>query len=296
MLKYIFFIFTFFVVLSGCSVENVVDQEQVNDEAEIQNYITQAKLANMLKTADGMYYSIKPSGVAKAAVANDLVAFNYKLYLLDGTLIDSTNAQAKQFKSIVYGVSPSIFFPIIKLMKEGDKGTFLLPSSLGFGPASVGNVPAYSTLRAEVEVISIRSETEQISDMKNLYGFRNPETTSSGMVFQKITESTSTTESTISTGKTVTVKYLGRLGYGTVKVEATTNRVVFDSKFGEGEFTFITGTSQVIKGFEEAILKLKLNEKAKIILPSSIAYGANGNATIPGYSPLYFEIEVVFVR
>jgi FKBP-type peptidyl-prolyl cis-trans isomerase len=296
MLKYIFFIFTFFVVLSGCSVENVVDQEQVNDEAEIQNYITQAKLVNMLKTADGMYYSIKPSGVAKSAVANDLVALNYKLYLLDGTLIDSTNAQAKQFKSIVYGVSPSIFFPIIKLMKEGDKGTFLLPSSLGFGPAAVGNVPAYSTLRAEVEVISIRSETEQISDMKNLYGFRNPETTSSGMVFQKITESTSTTETTISTGKSVTVKYLGRLGYGTVKVEATTNRVVFDSKFGEGEFTFITGTSQVIKGFEEAILKLKLNEKAKIILPSSIAYGANGNATIPGYSPLYFEIEVVFVR
>jgi FKBP-type peptidyl-prolyl cis-trans isomerase len=52
----------------------------------------------------------------------------------------------------------------------------------------------------------------------------------------------------------------------------------------------------VIKGFEEAVLKLKLNEKAKIILPSSLAYGANGNTTIPGYSPLYFEIEVVFVR
>jgi FKBP-type peptidyl-prolyl cis-trans isomerase len=130
--------------------------------------------------------------------------------------------------------------------------------------------------------------------MKNLYGFKTPEITSSGMVFEKTLEST--TETAISTGKTVTVKYLGRLGYGTVKVDATTNKLVFDSKFGEGEFTFITGTSQVIKGFEEAVLKLKLNEKAKVILPSSIAYGANGNATIPGYSPLYFEIEVVFVK
>jgi FKBP-type peptidyl-prolyl cis-trans isomerase len=294
MLKYIFFIFSFFVVLSSCSVENVADQEQNNDEADIQSYITQNKLANMLKTADGMYYSIKPSGGTKAAVANDLVTLSYKLYLLDGTLIDSTNAPAKQFKSIVYGVSQTIFTPIIQLMKEGDKGTFLLPSSLGFGSSSIGNVPAYSVLRAEVEVISIRTEAEQITEMKNLYGFKTPETTSSGMVFEKILEST--TETAISTGKTVTVKYLGRLGYGTVKVDATTNKLVFDSKFGEGEFTFITGTSQVIKGFEEAVLKLKLNEKAKVILPSSIAYGANGNATIPGYSPLYFEIEVVFVK
>ena len=294
MLKYIFFIFSFFVVLSSCSVENIAEQEQANDEAEIQNYITQAKLVNMLKTASGMYYTIKPSGVTKAAVANDLVTLNYKLYLLDGTLVDSTNAQAKQFKSIVYGVSSSIFSPIIQLMKEGDKGTFLLPSSLGFGPTSIGNVPAYSSLRAEVEVISIRSETEQITDMRNLYGFKKPEITSSGMVFEKTLEST--TEAAISTGKSVTVKYLGRLGYGTVKVDAITNKLVFDSKFGEGEFTFITGTSQVIKGFEEAVLKMRLNEKAKIILPSSIAYGANGNSTIPGYSPLYFEIEIVFVK
>lgn len=295
MFKYIFFIFSFFVVLSSCSVENVAEQEQLNDEAEIQNYITQAKLVNMLKTADGMYYSIKPSGVTKVAVANDLVTLSYKLYLLDGTLIDSTNAPAKQFKSIVYGVSQTIFTPIIQLMKEGDKGTFLLPSSLGFGSTSIGNVPANASLRAEVEVVSIRNETEQITDMKNLYGFKKPEMTSSGMVFEKTLESTTET-ALVSTGKTVTVKYLGRLGYGTVKVDATTNKLVFDSKFGEGQFAFITGTSQVIKGFEEAVLKMKLNEKAKIILPSSIAYGANGNATIPGYSPLYFEIEVVFVQ
>ncbi len=296
MLKYIFFIFSFFVVLSSCSVENIAEQEQAKDEAEIQNYITQTKLTNMLKSADGMYYSIRPSGVTKKAATSDLVTLNYKLYLLDGTLIDSTNASAKQFKSIVYGVSNSIFTSIVQLMKEGDKGTFLVPSSLAYGSSSFANVPAYSVLRAEAEVISIRTETEQISDMKTLYGFTKSETTSSGMVFQKLTDSTSTTEPTIGTAKTVTVKYLGRLGYGTVKTDATTNRLVFDSKFGEGEFTFITGTSQVIKGFEEAVMKLKLKEKAKIILPSSLAYGANGNAAIPGYSPLYFEIEIVFVK
>jgi FKBP-type peptidyl-prolyl cis-trans isomerase len=38
---------------------------------------------------------------------------------------------------------------------------------------------------------------------------------------------------------------------------------------------------------------MKVGEKAKAILPYTIAYGTSGNSTIPGYSPLYFEIEVV---
>jgi FKBP-type peptidyl-prolyl cis-trans isomerase len=58
----------------------------------------------------------------------------------------------------------------------------------------------------------------------------------------------------------------------------------------------VVGAGQVIPGFEEAVKKLKRYEKAKVILPYNIAYGTNGNSSIPGYSPLYFEIEVVFIQ
>ena len=69
--------------------------------------------------------------------------------------------------------------------------------------------------------------------------------------------------------------------------------MIYDSKFGSGTLSFNAGAGQLIAGFEEAALKLKVGEKGKAILPHTIAYGASGNSSIPGYSPLYFEIEVV---
>ncbi len=294
MLKYFVVFLSFFAVLSSCSIENVAEQEQQKDEVDIQNYISQAKLSNMLKTTEGMYYSIKPSGATKVAAVSDLVKLSYKLYLLDGTLVDSTNAPGKQYKHLVYGVSQSIFTPIVKLMKEGDKGTFLLPSSLAYGGSSFANVPAYSVIRAEVEVVSVRNQAEQILDMKNTYLFENPETTSSGLVFQKTFDSP--TEVPVADGKTITVKYVGRMGYKYMQVDGTSNTLIYDSKFGEGQFSLVVGAGQVIPGFEEAVKKLKRYEKAKVILPYNIAYGTNGNSSIPGYSPLYFEIEVVFIQ
>ena len=42
-------------------------------------------------------------------------------------------------------------------------------------------------------------------------------------------------------------------------------------------------------------MKMRVGEKAVLILPSKIAYGTNGSATIPPNSPLYFEVEVVGV-
>jgi len=57
--------------------------------------------------------------------------------------------------------------------------------------------------------------------------------------------------------------------------------------------TFLTGSGQLIAGFEEAVLKMKVGEKAKAILPYTIGYGTKGNSNIPGYSPIYFEIEIV---
>jgi FKBP-type peptidyl-prolyl cis-trans isomerase len=59
--------------------------------------------------------------------------------------------------------------------------------------------------------------------------------------------------------------------------------------------TFVPGTGNLIPGFEEGILKMRVGEKAALVLPSKIAYGTNGNSTIPPNSPLYFEVEVVGV-
>ena len=55
---------------------------------------------------------------------------------------------------------------------------------------------------------------------------------------------------------------------------------------------FIVGTGGVIKGLDEAATYMQLNTKANLVLPSEIAYGQNGNATVPGFTTLLMEVEV----
>jgi FKBP-type peptidyl-prolyl cis-trans isomerase len=289
MWKYVVLFFAFAISLTSCSVENPVEQQVSQNDTDIQNYLKQRNLTYQ-KTSDGMYYSITSTATTAVPAVADLVTLHYKLTLLDGTFVDSTSKAANQSKSLIFGVSQSMFTLPVSLMKAGDKGTFLLPSSLAFGGNTFGNVPAYSVIKAEVEVVSIKNQATQITSMKTVYGFSNSETTTSGLVFQKTLENP--TGAAVTNGQSVKVNYTGRLGYGYIQTDAS-GKVIYDSKFGSGTLTFTAGAGQLIPGFEETVLKMKVGEKAKAILPYTIAYGTAGNSSIPGYSPLYFEIEVV---
>ncbi|MBE0675718.1 MAG: FKBP-type peptidyl-prolyl cis-trans isomerase [Bacteroidales bacterium] len=65
----------------------------------------------------------------------------------------------------------------------------------------------------------------------------------------------------------------------------------------EGEpFQFELGQNQVIKGFEEGVSMMKQGGKARLIIPSSLAYGKSGDGYyVPGYTPLLYEMELVYV-
>jgi len=54
-------------------------------------------------------------------------------------------------------------------------------------------------------------------------------------------------------------------------------------------------TSGVIDGWTTALMYMKEGDRWEVWIPQELAYGASGNSTIPGYSTLRFEIEVVKV-
>jgi FKBP-type peptidyl-prolyl cis-trans isomerase len=73
------------------------------------------------------------------------------------------------------------------------------------------------------------------------------------------------------------------------------NGTIFDSsRNGSTPFVFTIGIGQVIKGWDEGVMTMKLGEKAKLTIPPDKAYGARGaGGVIPPNATLVFEVELL---
>ena len=90
-----------------------------------------------------------------------------------------------------------------------------------------------------------------------------------------------------SPGKMVTVHYTGWLENGTK----------FDSSVDRGRpFEFRIGAGNVIKGWDEGVMTMKVGGKRRLIIPPNLGYGAVPNGPIPANSTLIFEVELLGVR
>lgn len=71
----------------------------------------------------------------------------------------------------------------------------------------------------------------------------------------------------------------------------------FDSSVGREPLKFKVGMGQVIPGWDSAMLQLSKGAKAKLFIPSKMAYGAQGaGGVIPPNSNLIFEVELVDIK
>ncbi len=65
------------------------------------------------------------------------------------------------------------------------------------------------------------------------------------------------------------------------------------NSYDDGPLTFVTGRAEVINGLEEAILMMHKGDKAKVIIPSYLAYGLLGDdEKIPKRATLVYDIEL----
>jgi len=89
-------------------------------------------------------------------------------------------------------------------------------------------------------------------------------------------------------GQEVTVNYEGRLEDGSV----------FDRSADHGEPLKIRiGEGQVIEGWDQSIMAMKLGEKAEVVIKSKYGYGEMGSPPkIPGGATLIFTIELIQVN
>ena len=71
----------------------------------------------------------------------------------------------------------------------------------------------------------------------------------------------------------------------------------FDSSVDRAKpFQFMIGSGQVIKGWDEGVMNMKIGEKRRLIIPSHLAYGQRGiPGVIPANATLIFDVELLTV-
>ena len=86
----------------------------------------------------------------------------------------------------------------------------------------------------------------------------------------------------------VTVNYTGLLEDGTK----------FDSSLNPGRspFRFTVGAGQVIKGWDEGLMGMKVGGKRELTIPPELGYGSRDNGPIPANSTLIFEIDLLGIE
>ncbi len=88
------------------------------------------------------------------------------------------------------------------------------------------------------------------------------------------------------TGDTVTVNYVGAL---------YENGKVFDASWKRNEpFQFTLGKGEVIPGWEQGVVGMKVGGRRELIIPASLGYGAKGSPPkIPPNAPLIFVVDLL---
>ena len=134
----------------------------------------------------------------------------------------------------------------------------------------------YSCEKEDTRAEDEREKLEEYIESNNI----ETEPTSSGLYYIETEEGTG--EQAVE-GKYAKVRYKGSLLDGTV----------FDE--GKNPYAFIIGTGNAIEGWHEGIAFMKVGGKATLIIPSDLAYGSRDMGTIPPYSTLIFEVELIEV-
>jgi FKBP-type peptidyl-prolyl cis-trans isomerase len=296
----------FYITLLAADTKEMLEKKETE---ALQKYLSDHQITAQPKPS-GLYFIETTPGTGMKIDSGSMVKFQFTVGTVDGKQVYSSYDRGEPM-SMQYGkpFDNVGFDEGIGYMRKGEKATFIVPSSIGFGAQGRGSlIGPYTTIIYNVEIVDVESKAEyekqqeaqkkeaeqkkasaKAGEMGALQKYLKDNNitakpTADGLYY---IEKVKGTGPRAVAGKKVKVHYTGTLLDGTK----------FDSSRDRGQpFEFTLGEGQVIKGWDEGIAMMNVGGRATLIIPSSIGYGDRSMGKIPPYSTLVFDVELLGVE
>ena len=153
-------------------------------------------------------------------------------------------------------------------------------------PKNIGPVANLQSLEDSAVTFNhqiVKSESQEIDDFIQRYHWKMTKTPT-GLRYLIYAKGDGTE---VKSGDLVAIKYKINLLNGDLVFQSDSNSLI----------TVETGKRSVASGFEEGILLMKKGDRAKLIVPSHLAYGLLGDmATIPAGAALVYDVELCGIK
>ncbi|MDB4061685.1 FKBP-type peptidyl-prolyl cis-trans isomerase [Vicingaceae bacterium] len=270
------------------------------------------------KVEEGLYVKYYTKNKESRQAANgDILTMSMTYGTEDSTLFDTgLNGQPVQLRADSGKYVGDILTAFMN-MRKGDSAAIIVNADSFFMktagmPSSPDFIDSAAMLYFTVGLTNIQSmeEMQSEADAKNSEAEANEmvilakylednnittEPTESGLIF--ISKKKGSGKQAVS-GKKVKVNYEGMFLDGkyfdTSVEEAAKANGIYNPQRPYGPFDFDLGGGQVIKGWDEGIAMMKEGGKARLIIPSKIAYGSAPRPGAP-FSTLIFDVELIEV-
>lgn len=282
------------------NIERNKEQMKQNSKQRLADYIEREGI-NVTPTNSGVYIIPVEKGKGRCPVEGEKVELDFEAFLLDGTSMGSTFGQDEKL-SFVLGEGNTLpgWEEVVPQMHLGERVRAIMPFEMAYGDHQVGDIPPYTNLVYDIKLLKITTKEElakqaeaekkalKAQSEQAFWDFLKAnditEYTANGLFFKKLT----TTEGAKpEVGQTVKIKYEAKYLDGTELGSSDQKGEFYEMEYGKGA---------VLKGLEEGVGLMRVGEKARFVLPYTLAYGDNPYNNIPAYSNLVFDVELIEIK